>query len=60
MSKLWWRWQQGDLYVQIAIKPHEIFQREEAEVICEVPVAYSTAALGAEIEVPTLEGMMKL
>ena len=50
----------GDLYVQIAIEPHEIFQRQDSEVICDVPVSYSTAVLGAEIEVPTLEGIAKL
>lgn len=50
----------GDLYVQIAIKPHPIFQRQESEIICEVPISYSNAVLGAEIDVPTLEGMTKL
>ncbi|MCO6431131.1 MAG: molecular chaperone DnaJ [Deltaproteobacteria bacterium] len=50
----------GDLYVQIAIKPHPFFQREEAEVIGEVPISYSTASLGGEIMVPTLEGVTKL
>ena len=50
----------GDLYVRIAIKEHEIFQRQESEVICEVPITYANAALGAEIEVPTLEGKVEL
>lgn len=50
----------GDLYVQIGIKPHEIFQRQEAEIICEVPISYATAALGSEIDVPTIEGVTKL
>lgn len=50
----------GDLYVQIAIKPHKIFERQETELICEVPLNYSDAVLGAEIEVPTLEGSHKL
>lgn len=50
----------GDLYVQIAIQQHSIFQRQESEIVCEVPISYTTAVLGSEIEVPTLEGMMKL
>jgi molecular chaperone DnaJ len=50
----------GDLYVQIAVKKHEIFERQEAELICEVPISFATAALGSEIEVPTLEGPHKL
>lgn len=50
----------GDLYVQISIQPHEIFQRQESEIICDIPISYSTAVLGAEIEVPTLEGTVNL
>lgn len=50
----------GDLYVQIAVKEHAIFQREEAEIICEVPVSYADAVLGAEIDIPTLEGPTKM
>lgn len=50
----------GDLYVHITIKPHQIFQREESEVLCEVPISYSQAVLGGEVEVPTLEGFVKL
>lgn len=50
----------GDLYVQIAVKKHAIFERQESEIICEVPITYSDASLGAEIEVPTLEGKTKL
>ena len=50
----------GDLYVQIALKPHEIFQREESEVVCDIPIGYASASLGDEIEVPTLEGAVKL
>lgn len=52
--------QAGDLYVQIAIKPHKIFERQETELICELPITYSDAVLGAEIDVPTLEGETKL
>jgi len=50
----------GDLYVQISVKPHPIFERQESELICEVPISYTTAALGDEIEVPTLEGRVKM
>ncbi|MFM1846601.1 MAG: hypothetical protein RL417_75 [Pseudomonadota bacterium] len=50
----------GDLYVQISVKPHPIFERQESELICEVPISYTTAALGDEIEVPTLEGKVKM
>jgi len=46
----------GDLYVQISIEPHPIFEREGAELFCEVPVSYSSAVLGDEIKIPTLEG----
>jgi molecular chaperone DnaJ len=44
----------GDLYVVLHVKPHDIFQREGDDLICEVPVSFVQAALGAEIEVPTL------
>lgn len=50
----------GDLYVQVAIKKHPIFHREESELICEVPIGYTIAVLGGEIEIPTLEGKEKL
>ncbi len=50
----------GDLYVSINILPHDFFTRDEFDVICEVPVTFIHAALGAEIEVPTLEGKVKL
>ncbi len=46
----------GDLYVVLHVKPHEIFQRDGDDLLCEVPVSFVQAALGAEIEVPTLEG----
>lgn len=50
----------GDLYVDIRIKPHEIFSRENDDLVCEVPISFTQATLGAEIEVPTLEGKTKL
>ena len=46
----------GDLYVVIHIKEHEVFEREENHLFCEVPVSFTRAALGGELEVPTLEG----
>lgn len=48
--------QPGDLYVFLHIKPHDVFQREENNLFCEVPMPFATAALGGELEVPTLEG----
>ena len=42
------------------VKEHAIFVREDAEVLCEVPISFSQAALGAHIEVPTLEGKVKM
>mgnify|MGYP001819145169 CR=1 FL=1 len=50
----------GDLYVEIHIKPHEIFKREESHLFCEVPIPITTASLGGELEVPTLDGKVKL
>jgi len=46
----------GDLYVVLHVQPHEIFQRDGDDLLCEVPVSFVQAALGAEIEVPTLNG----
>ncbi len=50
----------GDLYVVIHLKPHTIFQRDGANLHCEMPISFSTAALGGEIEVPTLDGSAKM
>jgi molecular chaperone DnaJ len=46
----------GDLYVVLHVKAHEIFQRDGDDLLCEVPVSFVQATLGAEIEVPTLDG----
>ncbi len=46
----------GDLYVEIHIKPHAVFQREGDDLHCEMPISFAAAALGGEIEVPTLAG----
>ncbi len=50
----------GDLYVQIQVKPHEIFTREEANLFCDVPIPFTTASLGGELEVPTLDAKVTL
>jgi molecular chaperone DnaJ len=50
----------GDLYVVIGVKEHPLFKREGATVVCEVPLTFPQAALGAEIEVPTLEGKLSV
>ncbi len=52
--------QRGDLYVQVAVKPHPIFKRDGSDLRCEIPVAMPTAALGGELEVPTLDGRVNL
>ncbi|NLN66487.1 MAG: molecular chaperone DnaJ [Clostridiaceae bacterium] len=49
----------GDLYVTIRVKPHPIFSREGYNIICEVPITFTQAALGAELDIPTLEGTIK-
>lgn len=50
----------GDLYVVIHVKEHHIFERDGNNLYCEVPISFTTAALGGEIEVPTLDGRVKL
>jgi molecular chaperone DnaJ len=50
----------GDLYVQIHVRPHAVFTREHDDLHCEMPVGFVTAALGGEIEIPTLEGSAKI
>ncbi|MCG8009833.1 MAG: molecular chaperone DnaJ [Candidatus Thiodiazotropha lotti] len=50
----------GDLYVQVAVKPHSIFSREDNHLFCEVPISFVIAALGGELEVPTLDGKVML
>ncbi|AGM41002.1 chaperone Hsp40 [Spiribacter salinus M19-40] len=50
----------GDLYVEVAVKPHPIFTRDGSDLRCEIPLAFTTAALGGEIEVPTLDGRVTL
>jgi molecular chaperone DnaJ len=50
----------GDLYVVIHIKPHSVFQRDHNDLHCEMPISFTTAALGGEIEIPTLDGYAKI
>jgi molecular chaperone DnaJ len=50
----------GDLYVQLHLKPHAVFQRDHDDLHCEMPISFSTAALGGEIEIPTLDGSAKI
>jgi len=50
----------GDLYVDIRVRPHPIFQREGADLSCSVPISFATAALGGTVDVPTLEGEVNL
>ena len=50
----------GDLYVDISVKPHEIFERDGMDLACDVPISLATAALGGSVEVPTLDGQLML
>jgi molecular chaperone DnaJ len=50
----------GDLYVVIHLKQHAVFQRDHNDLHCEMPVSFTTAALGGEIEIPTLDGYAKI
>ena len=52
--------QTGDLYVQIHVKEHNIFQRDGNDLYCEVPIDFATATLGGSIEVPTLQSKLKI
>jgi molecular chaperone DnaJ len=52
--------EQGNLYVELNIKEHKIFQRDEDDLLLEVPISFAQAALGSEIEIPTLNGKAKL
>ncbi len=49
----------GDLLVTVSVRPHAIFEREGSSVYCEIPITFVQAALGAELEVPTLDGKVK-
>ncbi len=49
----------GDLIIEVAVRPHSLFKREGDDIYCEVPITFVEAALGAEIDIPTLEGDQK-
>ena len=49
----------GDLLITIAVKPHELFRREGTSVLCEAPITFTQAVLGAELEIPTIDGKVK-
>ncbi len=50
----------GDLYVQVSVKEHDIFERDGKNLYCDVPISFADAALGGELDVPTLDGRVKL
>jgi molecular chaperone DnaJ len=50
----------GDLYVQVRLKPHDLFKRDGDDLHCEMPVSFATATLGGDIEIPTLDGRASL
>ena len=50
----------GDLYVQVNVREHAIFKREESNLYCAMPISFVTAALGGELDIPTLDGRVKL
>jgi molecular chaperone DnaJ len=50
----------GDLYVQVHIKQHSVFQRDHDDLHCEMPVSFATAALGGDVDVPTLDGSARI
>jgi molecular chaperone DnaJ len=50
----------GDLYVQLSIKPHQVFQREADDLHCEMPISFVAAALGGTVEIPTLDGAAEI
>lgn len=50
----------GDLYAFISVRPHEIFERHDSDIFCEVPINFTTAVFGGDIDIPTLEGKVKM
>ncbi len=49
----------GDLIVEVAVRPHQVFKRDEYDLYCDVPITFAEAALGAELDIPTLTGSIK-
>ncbi|MGB7452469.1 MAG: molecular chaperone DnaJ, partial [Lysobacterales bacterium] len=52
--------QAGDLYVEVRVRAHRLFERDGDDLYCEVPIHFATAAIGGELEIPTLNGQVKL
>jgi len=52
--------ERGDLFVVVHVRPHELFERREDDIICEVPISFPVATLGGEVDIPTLNGKVKL
>jgi molecular chaperone DnaJ len=50
----------GDLYVVVSLKPHAVFQRDNSDLHCEMPISFAVAALGGDIEIPTLDGQARI
>jgi len=50
----------GDLYVVIHVEPHPFFERHGDDILCQIPISFTQAALGAELEVPSLNGSKKI
>lgn len=50
----------GDLYIVLDVKPHPLFKRRDSDIICEVPISFTQAALGSSVEVPSLDGPVKV
>ncbi len=50
----------GDLYVMVQLKPHQVFQRDHNDLHCEMPISFTIAALGGDIDIPTLDGSAKI
>jgi molecular chaperone DnaJ len=50
----------GDLYVEVRVRPHGIFERDGDDLYCEVPIPFTMAAMGGELDIPTLDGQVKL
>ena len=49
----------GDLLISITVRPHDLFQREGTSVLCDAPITFAQAVLGAELEIPTIDGKVK-
>lgn len=50
----------GDLYVFLHVEDHDFFKRDGSDLYCEIPISFTHAAIGTEVEVPTLEGPVKM